>query len=152
MKLVDLILTVTPPGGQPTLINTGAIDLLQRGYPSGINRVTLAWSRPTGYANQTAATMTLNLVGDKKIINLLTWDARVALLAIIQGDPAPWRTLFIGWITETSRQRQDAKTFSTTVTVTNIFGRAAGTRLGDKPWPQQNIISRLTAILSLIHI
>lgn len=146
MRLTDVLIFVKPPNEEPAIINTSSTGLLRSGYPSAIEAIKLGWNRPAGYASQAAASANLRMVGDEQLIGLLTWDARVDILAVIQGDPAPWRTLFIGWITQTSRTPARDGLFNIQVTLTNIFGRAAGTRLGARPWAQQSTAQRLTAI------
>lgn len=145
MKITDVLIFVTKPGAEPVLVNTASRELLAAGYPSSIESISLAWSRPAGYAHQGAANASLTLFGDGELVDLLEWDSRVDILAVVEGDPAPWRILFVGWITETSRRRR-GKLFEITVNVVNVIGRAAGTRLGDKPWPAQDVRARLTAI------
>ncbi len=146
MKLTDLLIFVKPPQTRPAIINTASRDLLAAGIPSAVEKISLSWSRPSGYAHQSAGTMSARLVGDRHLIELLAWDSRIDLLAVIEGDPAPWRTLFIGWITQTARRRRADGLFDITASATNIIGRAAGTRLGARPWPVQSITARLTAI------
>ena len=65
--------------------------------------------------------MGARLVGDRHLIELLAWDSRIDLLAVIEGDPAPWRTLFIGWITQTARRRRADGLFDITASAQTLL-------------------------------
>ncbi|MGK0541476.1 hypothetical protein [Propionimicrobium lymphophilum] len=146
MRIVDTIVTITPPHAETAVINTTSAPTAREGHPSAIQKIDVSWNRPTGYAHQEAAGFNLELIGNDKLIPLLAWDAKVTVYAIIDGDPAPRRMIALGWITETSRTPLKGIGHRIRVKCVNAIARAAGTRIGDKPWPKHTITQRLTAL------
>lgn len=146
MRITDTIITITPPDGETTVINTSSAPAAREGHPSAIQKIDVRWSRPTGYAHQEAAGFSLELIGDDQLIKLLAWDTKITVYAIIEGDPAPRRMIALGWITETSRTPLKHVGYRIRVKCINAIGRAAGTRIGDTPWPKHTAIQRLTAL------
>lgn len=146
MQLTDIIITITPADGKTQVINAVSASAALAGQTSAIQQFSIDWQRPAGYAHQEPAGFSLELLGKSTLTRLLSWDAEIIVYAIIKGDPAPRRMIARGWITETARTPAPPIGYRVKVKCTNSLGRAAGTRIGSKPWTKHNALQRLAAL------
>lgn len=150
-----LRLAATAPGQPELIINNTAAGLGTD--PTGIGDVKITWSRASARDHADPSTMVAQVITTSATEPALQFGAEVTLAGAAAfssgyGDQFP---LFRGWIDKTKISRRKQRDLTTgawtttwvhTITVGDIVGRAAATKIGDTPWPEQYLVDRLPTI------
>ncbi len=154
LTLKSAKIEIKPPGAKSFTTLTNDVRDDERAWPIG--EVVTKWSRSTPWDHMDPTTTTFTLLLDPHSLeaSLIEYDAQVKVS--VHVTPTQWWlspdfiTIAFGWINAWERDPvgRDGRA-RWHIELTDVIGRAAATMLGDKPWPQEMVLTRFARINQL---